>query len=193
MKKAYIVGISGESASGKSTITDCLKEKLTELKVKLIHMDDYYKEELQRPVILGLLDGKQYVDDNHPDCLNLDKFYSDLEKTISEDWDVILIEGIFTLWDKKILPLLDLRIFVDCDSDERLVRRIKRHNSIGQSFDEITQRYIQAVQPRQKEYVEPTKWKADIILNGFQMSSLGIEIILTWIYKMKKPEESISL
>lgn len=193
MKKAYIVGISGESASGKSTITDCLKEKLTELKVKLIHMDDYYKEELQRPVILGLLDGKQYVDDNHPDCLNLDKFYSDLEKTISEDWDVILIEGIFTLWDKKILPLLDLRIFVDCDSDERLVRRIKRHNSIGQSFDEITQRYIQAVQPRQKEYVEPTKWKADIILNGFQMSSLGIEIILTWIYKMKKPEESVSL
>lgn len=193
MKKAYIVGISGESASGKSTITDCLKEKLTELKVKLIHMDDYYKEELQRPVILGLLDGKQYVDDNHPDCLNLDKFYSDLEKTISEDWDVILIEGIFTLWDKKILPLLDLKIFVDCDSDERLVRRIKRHNSIGQSFDEITQRYIQAVQPRQKEYVEPTKWKADIILNGFQMSSLGIEIILTWIYKMKKPEESISL
>lgn len=193
MKKAYIVGISGESASGKSTITDCLKEKLTELKVKLIHMDDYYKEELQRPVILGLLDGKQYVDDNHPDCLNLDKFYSDLEKTISEDWDVILIEGIFTLWDKKILPLLDLRIFVDCDSDERLVRRIKRHNSIGQSFDEITQRYIQAVQPRQKEYVEPTKWKADIILNGFQMPSLGIEIILTWIYKMKKPEESISL
>lgn len=193
MKKAYIVGISGESASGKSTITDCLKEKLTELKVKLIHMDDYYKEELQRPVILGLLDGKQYVDDNHPDCLNLDKFYIDLEKTISEDWDVILIEGIFTLWDKKILPLLDLKIFVDCDSDERLVRRIKRHNSIGQSFDEITQRYIQAVQPRQKEYVEPTKWKADIILNGFQMSSLGIEIILTWIYKMKKPEESISL
>lgn len=193
MKKAYIVGISGESASGKSTITDCLKEKLTELKVKLIHMDDYYKEKLQRPVILGLLDRKQYVDDNHPDCLNLDKFYSDLEKTISEDWDVILIEGIFTLWDKKILPLLDLKIFVDCDSDERLVRRIKRHNSIGQSFDEITQRYIQAVQPRQKEYVEPTKWKADIILNGFQMSSLGIEIILTWIYKMKKSEESVSL
>lgn len=193
MKKAYIVGISGESASGKSTITDCLKEKLTELKVKLIHMDDYYKEELERPVMLGLLDGKQYVDDNHPDCLNLDNFYSDLEKTISEDWDVILIEGIFTLWDKKILPLLDLKVFVDCDSDERLVRRIKRHKSIGQDFDAITQRYIQAVQPRQKEYVELTKWKADIILNGFQMSSLGIEIILTWIYKMRKPEESVSL
>lgn len=193
MKKAYIVGISGESASGKSTITDCLKEKLTELKVKLIHMDDYYKEELERPVMLGLLDGKQYVDDNHPDCLNLDNFYSDLEKTVSEDWDVILIEGIFTLWDKKILPLLDLKVFVDCDSDERLVRRIKRHKSIGQDFDAITQRYIQAVQPRQKEYVELTKWKADIILNGFQMSSLGIEIILTWIYKMRKPEESVSL
>lgn len=193
MNKAYIVGISGESASGKSTITDCLKEKLTELKVKLIHMDDYYKEELERPVMLGLLDGKQYVDDNHPDCLNLDNFYSDLEKTISEDWDVILIEGIFTLWDKKILPLLDLKVFVDCDSDERLVRRIKRHKSIGQDFDAITQRYIQAVQPRQKEYVELTKWKADIILNGFQMSSLGIEIILTWIYKMRKPEESVSL
>ena len=63
--------------------------------------------------------------------------------------------------------LLDLKVFVDCDPDERFARRVLRNLSFGQHLGEITSRYVQAVQPRQKEYVEPTKWKADIILNGF--------------------------
>lgn len=145
MNKAYIIGVAGESASGKSTISECLKEKLTDFKVKIIHTDDYYKEEFERLVIVGILDGKQYIDDNLPSALNLDIFYEDIDKARSEEWDIILLEGVFILWDEKILPLLDLKIFVDCDSDERFIRRIKRHISFGQDFEEITQRYIQAV------------------------------------------------
>lgn len=185
MNRAYIVGIAGESASGKSTVSDCLAERLTGLKVKVIHADDYFKLESERPVVMGITNGKSYVDDNHPNTLDLEKFYADVETAVADEWDVILLEGIFILWDEKILPLLDLKIYVDCDSDERFVRRIKRHISFGQEFDEITERYVQAVMPRQREYVEPTKWKADLILNGFLMPALGVEIILNWIYKMK--------
>lgn len=179
--KTYIIGISGGSASGKTTIADYLKQNLADLKISLFHMDDYFKEKSKRPVIKGIVDGKQYVDDNHPSTLDLDQFHKDVKKVLSEDWDVIILEGVFSLWDEELLPLYDLKIYVDCDPEERFVRRIKRHLSYGQDFDEITQRYIQAVKPRHMEFVESTKWKADIILNGFQMSSVGFDMILTWV------------
>lgn len=181
MKKGYIVGIGGWSASGKSTVSDYLEKNLDPLKVKAFHMDDYYKEEAQRPYITGILDGKQYIDDNHPSALDMEKFYDDVGRAVLDDWNIIILEGIFVLWDEKILPMLDFKIYVDCDSEERLVRRIKRHIAYGQDFDEITQRYIQAVLPRHKEYVEATKWRADIILNGFQMPALGMDVVLAWM------------
>lgn len=181
MKKPYIVGISGGSCSGKSTIQDVLKEKICDLNVKGFHMDDYYRQSEERPVITGLWNGKRYIDDNHPQSLNFEQFYIDFEEALKEDWDVILVEGVFVLWDEKILPHLDLKLYVDCDPDERMARRIKRHLSFGEDLDEITERYIHAVKNRHMEYVEPTKWKADFILNGFQMPSLGISVVAAWI------------
>lgn len=181
MKKAILIGMAGESAGGKSTAAESLKEKLAGCRVKVIHMDDYYREESARPVILGCTDGKRYIDDNHPDALDLDRVYVDVERSREGQWDVVIVEGLFALWDERIFRLMDLKVFVDCDSDERLVRRLKRQLSYGQSQDKITERYIQAVQPRQREYVSPTKWKADMILNGFRPSSEGIDLIACWI------------
>ncbi len=181
MRKAYAIGISGATGSGKSTFSDTLKKHLSDYKVKVIHMDEYYKEEFQRPKIEGIGDGKEYIDDNHPMALELEQCYMDMQKAINMDYDIVMVEGIFAFWDKRIFDVLDLKIFIDCDSDERLVRRILRNLSFGQKLEEITGRYVQAVQPRQKEYVEPAKWKADIILNGFSQSSTGVEIIVNWI------------
>ena len=181
MEKTYIVGISGASGSGKSTFSDNLAKQLCGYKVKIIHMDEYYKEESQRPKIKGISDKKEYVDDNHPMALDLEKCYIDIREAINENWNIVIIEGLFALWDKKIFDLLDLKVFVDCDSDERLIRRISRNLTFGQDLEEITRRYVQAVQPRQREYVEPTKWKADIIVNGFLQSVVGIKMIASWI------------
>lgn len=183
MSKPYVVGFSGGSASGKSTIVDYFVRELKDYNVKAVHADEYYKEEAERPVMTGITDGMQYIDDNHPGALDLDKFYSDVDKAVAGGFDIVLLDGVFVLCDDKITPMLDLKIYVDCDSDERLVRRIKRHVGFGQDFDEITQRYVQAVKQRHMEYVEPSKWKADIILNGFLMPELGKEIILSWINK----------
>lgn len=145
-------------------------------------MDEYYKEEKFRPKIYGISDRVEYIDDNHPIALDLDQCYLDANKAIGE-FDVLIIEGLFSLWDEKIVALLNLKVFVDCDSDERFARRVLRNLSFGQNLEEITSRYVQAVQPRQKEYVEPTKWKADIILNGFLQTSKGVEMIVNWIYR----------
>lgn len=181
MKKAYIVGMAGGSCSGKSTFQDKLEHELSDLKIKSFHMDEYFKERSERPLITGFWNGKQYVDDNHPLTLDLDKFHLDIKEELSKDWDIILVEGVFALWDEEVFPLLDLKIYVDCDTDERMARRIKRHLSIGDDLDEIIERYVHAVKQRHIEYVEPTKWRADIILNGFQMTDLGMQIVVSWI------------
>lgn len=142
MKKPYTIGISGASGSGKSTFSDNLKRQLSDYQVKVIHMDEYYKEEVQRPRIKGISDEKEYIDDNHPMALELDKCNMDIQTAINEHCDILIIEGIFALWDSRILERLNLKIFVDCDADERLVRRISRNLSFGQDFKEITSRYV---------------------------------------------------
>ena len=72
MKKTYSIGIAGASASGKSTFSENLKDNLSEYKVKMIHMDEYFKEKSLRPKIKGILDEKEYVDDNCPMALDLE-------------------------------------------------------------------------------------------------------------------------
>lgn len=184
MRHAFVVGIGGGSASGKSTLANRLEERLEGYKVRAFHMDKYFREPSQRPDVVGILNGKTYRDDNHPDTLDLEKLHKDVLAAREEDLDVILIEGMFILWDEAMAPVLDLKVYVDCDADERLTRRVTRNLAFGQDLDEIMERYVQAVQPRQREYVEPSKWKADIIVNGFRNvegGPAGVDIILNWI------------
>ncbi len=186
MKRAYVVGIGGDSASGKSTLTSRLEERLSDYKVKVFRMDKYFREASERPDVAGILNGKIYRDDNHPNTLDLERLHADVLAAREEDWDIILIEGMFILWDEAMAPVLDLKVFVDCDPDERLRRRVTRNLAFGQNLEEIMERYVQAVVPRQREYVEPSKWKADIIVNGFRTvddGPAGVDIILSWIEK----------
>lgn len=186
MGQAYVVGIGGCSASGKSTLSNRLEERLGGYRVKVFHMDKYFREPSQRPEVVGILDGKIYRDDNHPTTLDLDRLHVDVAAAREEDVDVVLIEGMFILWDQAMAPLLDLKVFVDCDQDERLRRRISRNLGFGYDLDDIMDRYVQAVQPRQREYVESSKWRADIIVNGFRNvdgGPAGVDIVLNWIEK----------
>lgn len=184
MKQAYVVGIGGCSASGKSTLSNRLEEGLSDRKVKVFHVDKYFREPAERPQVTGILDGRIYRDDNHPETMDLARLHTDVAEAKVGDFDVILIEGMFILWDQDLAPLLDLKVFVDCDPDERLRRRISRNLGFGYDLDDIMDRYVQAVQPRQREYVEPSKWMADIIVNGFRTvddGPAGVDIILSWI------------
>jgi len=184
MQKTFVVGIAGGSASGKSTFSHALEQKLDGLKAKNFHMDSYFKGKKDRPYSESPISGKMYVDDNHPLTMDLPKLNQDLTEAIESNlYDVIIVEGLLTLWDKAIYSKLDLKLFVDCRADERIVRRLKRNMQWGLTFDQISEVYLDLVRFRHDEYVEPTKWKADFILNGSVPSEKALLIIADHIRK----------
>ena len=182
MSKVCVVGISGGSASGKSTFSKKLMEALVGFKVKEFHMDDYFKSVEERPFSKAPVTLNSYVDDNHPQTINLEQLNKDLTQAIDCDmFEIIIVEGLLTLWDKEIYEKLDLKLFVDCQADERIVRRLRRNMSWGASFDDISGVYLDLVRYRHSEYVEPTKWKADLIMNGSNPSEKALHIVTEYI------------
>lgn len=86
-----------------------------------------------------------YVDDNNPEIINFSKLHLDLNTTLNSDNDLVIMEGLLVLWDEEICSKLDLKLFVDCRPDERIVRRLRRNMSWGLTFDEITNVYLDLV------------------------------------------------
>lgn len=176
--KPYVVGIAGGSASGKTTFANALAHALQGLKVHVIHMDTYFQPERQRPQSRAPITGKTYLDDNHPLTLDLPKLADDLAGEIAkEEHRVILVEGHFALHDPAIYGQMDLKLFIDCRADERIVRRLRRNMARGLPFDQISEIYLDLVRYRHDEYVEPSKWRADLILNGSHPSETALELI----------------
>ena len=183
MEKTFLVGIAGGSAGGKSTFAGKLTDSLKGLSVKSISMDDYFKpaqERRETPAVI--LKDRVYRDDNHPTSFNLTKMKEDMKTlTDSAEYDVLILEGLLTLWDDEILNLLDLKLFVDCRADERIVRRIRRNMTWGLSFDEISDVYLDLVRFRHDTFVEPTKWRADMIVNGASPFDRSLEMVSLYI------------
>lgn len=182
MEKAIVVGIAGGSASGKTTFSNLLKENLSDFKVKVFHIDDYFKPEELRPYSEAPITGVMYVDNNHPESVNLPQIRMDLEaELIKNMYDIIIVEGFLTLYDKEIYKHLNLKLFIECRPDERIVRRLKRGMERGKEFNQVAKIYLDLVRYRHDEYVEPSKWKADLILNGSSSSEQGLKILTDYI------------
>ena len=164
MKKPYFIGIAGGSASGKSTFCTILENEFLDLNIKVFHMDDYFKPENERPFSKSPIKETMYIDDNHLNTINISKLKLDLYEALNDNFNVIILEGLLTLWYEEIYSKLDLKLFVDCRSDERI-------------FDDVSNVYLDMVRYRHDEYVEPTKWKADLILNGSTISKVSIDAI----------------
>ena len=174
----YIIGIAGGTCSGKSTLAGRL-ENIYGGRCRVIHMDAYFKK--PSPTTVAPITRKVYVEHNHPDALELDRLYADLDEiTASGEPELLIIEGLFALSLDPIREKLDLKIFVDLDSDERLVRRIRRFTSFGQTFDEVTDRYIDTVRFRHNEFVEPSRWHADAVINGTAGQS-SVDLLAAYI------------
>lgn len=182
MKKAYVVGIAGGSASGKSTIAKKLEGMLEGLNVLVIPMDTYFKPAEERAMVNAPITGKIYRDDNHPTSFRLPELKQDLSEAIDGgEVQVIILEGLLTLWDNEIYDKLDLRLFLECRPDERIVRRLRRNMARGLTFDEIADVYLDMVRYRHDEFVEPSKWRADFILNGSNPSEVAFKILVDHI------------
>lgn len=178
MSRPYLVGISGGTASGKSTLAGWLEKELSDLRPRVFHMDSYFKPDGVRPKAIAHVTGREYYDDNCPETIYHQQLREDLAQAIAGESRVILVEGLFALWYDWLYEQLDLRLFIDCQADERIVRRLKRNMAQrGLSFDEIAGVYLDMVRYRHEQYIEPTKWRADLILNGSAPSELANRMV----------------
>jgi len=187
--KPIIIGIAGGSASGKHRIAGTLSKTLSGSvsKVKILCMDTYFKKPL--PKCTAPFSGREYDDYNHPQSVDMKKLLTDIKHFLQiKEFDVIVIEGLLVLQNSDLRKLLDLKVFVEADADERIVRRLRRNMAErGLSFDEIADYYLDSARFRHQEFVQPSKWYADIIMNGSQWSNTAIELLANWIkFKLKR-------
>ena len=176
---SIVIGVSGGSGSGKTTFCSHLAKNLDVLKVKVISTDDYFKE--VKPRANAPLNGKEYDDYDHPTSVDIDKLNRDINHLMSiKMFDVVIVEGLMVLHFEELREKFDLKIFIDCPADERLIRRLKRDKD-EETFDEISSEYLDIVRHRHNEFVEPSKWYADLIINGSNITKNSIEVIRKWL------------
>lgn len=203
MKKTIIIGIAGGTASGKTTLASKIKEEFKENVVILSH-DFYYKslsditfeERLKRNYdcpeayetdllvkdIKTLLEGKTI---NRPIYSYTTRLRE--EKTVSVDpAPIIVIEGMLVLEDKALTNLMDMKVFVDTDSDIRLTRLIERdQKERGLDVEYIISKYRETLKPMHEQYVEPCKKIADIIIPGNRnINEIGFGAVIEKIRSM---------
>ena len=195
-----IIGIAGGTGSGKTTVVKKIAEALPPHYVTVVPLDSYYNDTSHMTE-----EERHAINFDHPDAFDW-KLLTEhikslragqaveqptysyikcnrLEETIHvEPKPVIIIEGIMTLLNKKLREMMDLKIFVDTDSDERLIRNIQRDVvERGRTVEMVIDRYLKVRKPMHERFIEPTKKYADIIIPLGGENKTGIHILKTFI------------
>ena len=175
-----MVGIAGGTASGKSTLARWIEQALDDRVVRMLHMDRYFLR--VKPRMIAPITGESFEDHNHPRSFDLAGLVDKLDTSCREqEAQVIIVEGLMTLYHQPLRERLDLAIYVAAPADERIVRRLRRNMASGLDFDEIARFYLDSVRFRHQEFVEPSRWHADVILNGSYPSERGLALVVSWI------------
>ena len=201
-----IIGIAGGSGSGKTTVVKTIIEKLKKERVRVIPQDSYYKDSSD------LTDEEKRVHNfDHPDSIDWDLLTEQLkelkeghtieqpvysyiscsrsktEKVIVEPADVIIVEGILILANKELRDQLDIKIFVDADDDDRLMRVISRDiKERGKHVNWVMERYQRTVKPMYLQFIEPSKRYADVIIPQGGHNKVAIDIITATVERELK-------
>lgn len=187
--KPIIIGIGGGSGSGKTTLCAQLEAELAGYRVKSIHADKYYFR--TRMKTTAPFTGKTYDDFNHPDALDFPKMLEDLLRAANDgETEIVIVEGILVLHHAYLREWMDVKLYVECPADERLLRRTARFLQKGYAYEELVNEYLELVRYRHDEFVEPTKWHADLIVNGSQGPEMGVKIMLEWIRQAARARKS---
>ena len=206
----YIIGIAGGTGSGKTTVVRKILETLPCDKVALIPQDSYYNDTTHLT-----MEERRLINFDHPDAFDWDLLTHQIEElrngrsieqpTYSyivsnrqketvhvEPCEVIIIEGIMALFKKELRDLMDLKIFVDADPDERLIRVIQRDTvERGRTTQMVIDRYLEVLKPMHEEFIEPTKRYADLIVPQGGSNKQAIDIMRTYIIHRLRPSQPL--
>lgn len=197
-----VIGIAGGSGSGKTTVVKALERKLAE-RVVVIPQDSYYKDSSHVPV-----EERKDINFDHPDAIDFDLLCEQLKElkegrvieqpvysyitctrstteTVKvEPADVIIVEGILIFCCKKLRDQMDIKLFVDADDDDRLMRVMARDIiERGKTVETVIERYTKTVKPMYLEFIEPGKRYADIIIPQGGHNKVAIDVITATIEK----------
>lgn len=196
-----IIGIAGGTGSGKTTLAQHLADAFGD-KVTVIAHDNYYRAQHDKT-----LEERRKTNYDHPDAFETELLCQHLEllgrgeavevpvydytihdrseiTTRVEPRAVIVLEGILMFSDKALRDYMDLKIFVDTDADERILRRIVRDTKErGRSLESVISQYLETVKPMHDAFVEPYKRFADIIVPGGGSNPAVLDMIITRIHK----------
>lgn len=202
----YIIGIAGGTGSGKTTVVKKIIETLPSGRVAVIPQDSYYND--TTPLSM---EERKKINFDHPDAFDWKLLTKQimqlkegqaieqptysylvcnrLKETIHvAPCEVIIIEGIMALWKKELRDLMDLKIFVDADPDERLIRVIQRDIvERGRTTQMVIDRYLDVLKPMHEEFIEPTKRYADLIIPMGGANKQAIDIMRTYIIHRQRP------
>jgi uridine kinase len=203
--KSVIIGIAGGTGSGKSTFTNRLKEAFCD-NIAVLYHDNYYRKQDGVP-----FEERKKMNYDHPEAFETELLLNQLTmlragKAVEcpiydysmhnrsddvvrvEPKKVILVEGILVFADERLRNMFDIKIFVEADADERILRRVIRDvKERGRDIEGVVEQYLTTVKPMHYLYVEPTKPLADVIINS-GMNEVAFQLMRTNIEKMLSSE-----
>ncbi|HSD13270.1 MAG TPA: uridine kinase [Flavobacterium sp.] len=191
-----IIGIAGGTGSGKTTVVHQIMNELPEAEVGIISQDSYYKANH------GLsFDERALINFDHPRAIDFELLVSHLkdlkegknieqpiysfvthnrtdDTIVTHPRKVMIVEGILILTNPELREMFDIKIFVHADSDERLIRRLKRDIAErGRDMEEVLNRYQNTLKPMHQQFIEPTKAFADIIIPNDKYNTVAIDVV----------------
>jgi uridine kinase len=191
-----IIGIAGGTGSGKTTVVHQIMNELPETEVGIISQDHYYKETNDLS-----LDERTKINFDHPRSIDFEllvQHLKDLKEGKAIDQPVysfvkhnrtgdtihtlprkvMIVEGILILTNPELREMFDIKIYVHADSDERLIRRLKRDIAErGRDMEEVLNRYQTTLKPMHEQFIEPTKAYADIIIPNDKYNTVAIDVV----------------
>ncbi|MBE5906835.1 MAG: uridine kinase [Lachnospiraceae bacterium] len=199
MKNNWIIGVCGGSASGKTTIVNRISNHFGS-DILVINHDSYYNEHNDMTY-----EERSKLNYDHPSSFETERLVRDLNSLLNgEEVDVpvydfsihnrssevthvmpkkiIVVEGIMVLENKVLRDMMDIKVYVDTDADERLMRRIRRDmEERARTIDSILTQYAQTVKPMHEEFIEPSKRYADIIIPRGGENEAGIGMMISYM------------
>ena len=197
-----IIGIAGGTGCGKTTVVQQIIDELPKNEVCIISQDSYYKDTSHLS-----FEERTKINFDHPQAIDFDLLVSHLKElkkgnTIEQPIysfvehnriketettypkKVVIVEGILILTNPSIRKLFDIKIYVHADSDERLIRRLKRDMAErGRNLEEVLSRYQNTLKPMHLQFIEPTKEYADLIIPNNKYNTVAIELMRTIIHQ----------